>query len=419
MSRYRGIFGFNELCDIISHMNNWAKKFAIIYFAAGLAFLPLATRAETVDDLNKQISSKQEQIQAIKDKAAVYQKNIRDKQTEAASLKNQLSILENKIAKTKLDIEETQVEIEETQLVVRSTELHILAAEDKITSEKTALADILHQIHEADANNPINALLLRDSISEYFNEVEYTKDLQIGLQSALANIKSEKKKLLDNKAHLEEKYAELSTLKDSLEMEKLSLTGENAYKENLLVQTKKSEQKFTELYWQAKQEQESVNKEVAALEKTMRAKIDSMKNTKQPLTDSTLDWPVPKNTLTALFHDPAYPFRYIFEHPAIDIRVKYGTPIKAPAEGYVLTAKDAGRGYSYIALIHADGLSTVYGHVSKIFVAEDDYVARGSVIGFTGGTPGTPGAGRLSTGPHLHFEVRLNGIPVDPLNYLP
>jgi len=382
-------------------------------------FLPLFAAAETVDDLNKQISSKQEQIQAIKDKAAVYQKNIRDKQTEAASLKNQLSILENKIAKTKLDIEETQVEIEQTQIVVRNTELKILAAEDKIGAEKTALSDILHQIYQADSNNPINALLLRDSISEYFNEVEYTKDLQIGLQSALGNIKSEKKLLVENKQHLEDKYTELSKLKDDLEIEKVAQTGENTYKETLLVQTKKSEQKFTELYWQTKQEQESISKEIASLEKTMRAKLDQMKNQKQPLTDSSLDWPVPKNTLTALFHDPDYPFRYIFEHPAIDIRVKYGTSIKAPAEGYVLTAKNAGMGYSYIALIHADGLSTVYGHVSKIFVDEDDYVARGSVIGFTGGTPGTPGAGRLSTGPHLHFEVRLNGIPVNALNYLP
>jgi len=135
--------------------------------------------------------------------------------------------------------------------------------------------------------------------------------------------------------------------------------------------------------------------------------------------DAGFIWPVAKNTITAYFDDPEYPFRYVFEHPAIDIRAGQGTAIKAAASGYIAIAKDAGRGYSYIMIIHGDGLATVYGHVSKIYVQADEYVVQGQSVGLTGGTPGTNGAGRLTTGPHLHFETRLNGVPVDPLEYLP
>lgn len=381
--------------------------------------LPIMLRAEAVNDLSAQIEQKKEEIAEIKKKTAIYQKNIRIKQQEAASLKNQLSILENKIAKTKLDILSTGKEIDGTKLEIRDKELQIIDKEDAIARQRNSLAGILQELHQRDADNPMKIFLVNDSLSSYFNETEYTKDLQNSLQATLSNVKTEKKALQEKKMALEDKQSKLLELKQSLDMAKADLTGETTYRKDLLVQTKNSEEKFTTLYWQAKKEQESISSEITDLEQAMRKKLDQLKKDKPQLTDSQLSWPITENTITSLFHDPDYPFRYLFEHPAIDIRSPQGTTIAAPAEGYVLKAKDAGMGYSYIALIHADGISTVYGHVSKIFVNDDEYVSRGETIGLTGGMPGTPGAGRLSTGSHLHFEVRVNGIPVNPLDYLP
>ncbi len=120
--------------------------------------------------------------------------------------------------------------------------------------------------------------------------------------------------------------------------------------------------------------------------------------------------------------DPDYYAVFGIPHYGVDVPASQGTPIHAPADGLVASAHDAGMGYSYIVLLHSTGagsLSTVYGHVSSFACFDGQTVKKGDVIGYSGGTPGTPGAGWLTTGPHLHFETRIDGIPQDPLKFLP
>jgi murein DD-endopeptidase MepM/ murein hydrolase activator NlpD len=98
-------------------------------------------------------------------------------------------------------------------------------------------------------------------------------------------------------------------------------------------------------------------------------------------------------------------------HEGIDLGAAYGTPIAAAGSGTVIYAGWLG-GYGNLTVIdHGGGLATAYGHQSRIAVSVGQQVSRGEVIGYVGSTG-------HSTGPHLHFEVRINGQPVDPLGYL-
>ncbi len=133
-----------------------------------------------------------------------------------------------------------------------------------------------------------------------------------------------------------------------------------------------------------------------------------------------LDWPVtPILGVSAFFDDASYKKRFGFDHHAIDIPVDQGSPIRAPADATVLKVAMNGLGYSYITLQHGGGMETVFGHVSSATVKVGDTVSFGQVIGRSGGQPGSEGAGLLTTGPHLHFAVKMNGVLVDPLKYLP
>jgi murein DD-endopeptidase MepM/ murein hydrolase activator NlpD len=99
-------------------------------------------------------------------------------------------------------------------------------------------------------------------------------------------------------------------------------------------------------------------------------------------------------------------------HPGIDIGVPTGTPIHAAGSGTVVWCGWMS-GYGNLVMIdHHNGLATLYGHQSRIAVGCNQEVSQGETIGYVGCTG-------FCTGPHLHFEVRLNGNPVDPLGYLP
>ncbi|HRH93900.1 MAG TPA: M23 family metallopeptidase, partial [Candidatus Peribacteria bacterium] len=136
----------------------------------------------------------------------------------------------------------------------------------------------------------------------------------------------------------------------------------------------------------------------------------------QPL---ALQWPVePKYGISAHFEDDAYEAKFGMPHHAVDIPTEQGTVIRAPADGVVAKVSLNGLGYSYIAVDHAGGVQTIYGHVTASLVQEGDKVRTGSPIGLTGGRPGSEGAGLLTTGPHLHFAVRQDGALVDPEQYL-
>ncbi len=129
-------------------------------------------------------------------------------------------------------------------------------------------------------------------------------------------------------------------------------------------------------------------------------------------------WPV-RGPITAGYFDVDYVKVFGVPHRAIDIAVSQGSIVHSIADGVVFAVRDGGAtGFSYVLIGHRGGYASLYGQVSKFLVSKGDIVNMGQAIALSGGTPGTHGAGRMTTGAHVHLEVTKNGEHVDPRSIL-
>lgn len=378
---------------------------------------------DEIEQLRSEIASKQDQLADLQKKQQEYQKLIRERQQEQVDLQGQIEILESSIGKMEAELESTQITIDKTTLEIKKVQLEIAASEEDIAKKQLHLEQLLRLIAQNDGKDTLEILLVHNSLSDFLDQVEYVKELNANMSQVLDEVKTVKAELTEQKEDLDKKKEELNRLKKRLEAQRAAVADQKEAKEYTLDQSQQSEAEYERRLRQARAEQSRANAAIVSAERALRKKLESLKQNGGEQEELTLGngliWPTPKNVITAYFHDPDYPYRHVFEHPAIDYRAAQGTTVRAAASGYVAKAVDNGYGYSYVMIVHADGLSTVYGHLSRIDVTQDQYVSQGDPIGLSGGMPGSKGAGYLTTGAHMHFEVRLNGIPVNPLNYLP
>ena len=363
-----------------------------------------------VDVLNQTLKDKKQNIDQINDKIGEYKKKIEQKEAEKASLAGQLDLISNRTAKTELEIEETKAEIDLVDTEVSYLTDQISALNVKLEQDRKLIASILQKMQVADQSFPLQVFFGSKSLSDLFDEAEALQVVNNDLKRTLEQAK-QSKQIVEEKREIEkEKQKQLEELTTTLKKEKDHLLEEAGAKEKLIQETQKSEATFNALLQDLRQEQSFINQQIQKLQKDIEGKLNASDQTAD---SSVITWPIDPSIkgISAYFHDATYPFRNLFEHPGLDLPAKIGTPVPAAAPGYVAWAR-TGRLYgNYVMIIHSNGLATLYAHLSHIDVKVDEFVPRGKKIGAVGMTG-------FTTGPHLHFEVRKEGIPVNPMNYL-
>lgn len=374
-----------------------------------------------IDELNVKISEKKAKIQELEQSIQDFKNKIAQKQLESKSLKNQMSILDNRISQVQTDVQATEESLDATLLEIKSLSLSIQDKESALSRQKGIVAEMLRDLYHNSGQSYLRIASTYNNFSDFYNKVQYLQTVERELGNNIHALRLTKEGLDREKSAADLKKLAYDTLKSKLLNKKQDLQEDMNVRSNLLTQTKSSEKIYTTQLANLKKQEQAIEDEMSAIEKEVRRKLQEQGKLK--LIDDNkgfFSWPVPSHYITCYFHDPEYPFRNVFEHTGLDMRASFGTPVKAAGSGYIARAKRCTTAscYSYAMIVHDGGLATVYGHLSSIIVNEDQFVTRGDVIGYSGGAMGAVGSGPFATGPHLHFEVRRNGIAVDPMGFL-
>lgn len=372
-----------------------------------------AQTQQEFDELQNEITQRKAAIDDINRKLDEYKKKIKEYAGKSASLVNDIALIENQTAMAELDIAATQTEIEQQNLELSGLEDTIREETAHLEEQRTMLRAMLFSLNQHEDAGVVTAFFGSDTFHEAFDTVNQLEQVNASVQRALDATKQSRTSLEADKTEHEQKLAALVDLEQQLgeRVEKLEMQS-NA-KSVLVAQTASSEAEYRTLMSELRQEQSSIASQIANLQNEVQSKIEDADLVGDA---SVITWPL-TGIITTTFHDPTYPFRHLFEHGGLDIATPVGTSVEASAPGYVAWARTGTQYGNYVMIIHANGMATLYAHLMRMDVVADQFVSRGQQIGLSGGKPGMQGAG-LSTGPHLHFETRKNGIPVDPMLYL-
>lgn len=377
-----------------------------VYFA----FAQEEPVTEEIQALNDTIHQKKESIDQIDRRISQYKKKIQEKMSEKASLAGELELLDNRIAKTQLEIEQTKEEVDLINVEISLLNEQLRTLQIKLDKDRVLMSGILQKVQSQDQHLPLALMFGSDSLSDVFDEAEALQNVNEDLKRTLEKAKQSKASVEEKKATQQTKRDQLEQLELALLKEQDQLEDEVGAQENLITLTQRSEDAFRSLLQELKEEQSFINQQIASLQKEIEGKLS--RNDEAGDT-SLFSWPINPSAhgISATFHDPTYPYRHLFEHSGLDLPAPKGTPVGAAAAGYVAWAR-TGRQYgNYVMIIHANGFATLYAHLSRIDVKPEEFVARGKTIGAVGSTG-------LSTGNHLHFEIRKDGIPTNPTEYL-
>lgn len=363
--------------------------------------------AATVDDIRKKIADNSQKIEDIQKQIDQYSTLLNSTSQQAQTLKNALSTLELTQKKLEANLSLTSTQISKTSLTLDDLNESIDDAEAKIAKTSIAVSRTLQDMNMAESESGIEDLLAYKSISSAFDYIYSLKAIEGQTKLLLEDLRETRMFLGAKKDQVLGEKTRLETYKKSLADQKKLVISNKVEKDTLLKTTQNKESEYKKIVAEKIKEREVFEKELFDYESQLKITVDPSAIPSARL--GVLSWPLENIVITQYFGKTVAAKRLYTSgtHGGIDFKSPIGTKVMAALSGTVIDTEAirTKRGCQYgkwVLIRHANGLTSIYGHLSLVTVSPGDKIVTGDTIGYAGDTG-------YATGPHLHFGVYASG----------
>ena len=379
------------------------------------ALLALVIFAMAVVPVSPALAVSQSEIDALEEQRDELKAEREDMQAEIDALKDeQAGVLEQKRA---LD-EQNEVYRQELELIEEQVELYTRLVDEKaaelekaMAAEEEQLATYRQHVRAMEENGKYTYLSIifgSKSLSELMSNLDMIGEIMEADKRIYDQYTEARERAEEIKAEYEATLEQLGEKQEEYEAEKAELEAKIAEASALIEQLEEEINSNYELYLEVLAQEEALESDI----QNKIAELERQEAANSITSTGTYIWPLPGYSPGSAYGWRMHPiFHEMRFHAGEDIGAPSGTPILAADSGVATVIPDNGNGYgNYIMINHGGGRVTLYAHMSAFAISNGASVTQGQVIGYVGSTGN-------STGPHLHFEVRVNGATTDPKQY--
>jgi murein DD-endopeptidase MepM/ murein hydrolase activator NlpD len=359
---------------------------------------------QKIDTTRGKIGKRKGTEKVLASDIAAYSRKIRRLQGSIATLQTREATIQD-------DLDRRRAQLAQTQEDLRNERARLARLKKKLADGRRLLAVRLKEIYEADTPDLMTVVLNSKGFADLLERGEFLDRIQDADNKIITLVRDAKKDATSTAARLdklENRQQQLTAIvqkrRDEVAAVKNQLIGTRVGYESTKAGKQRALTKVKGERHELESHLDELLKESAKVQAQLQGGLPA-----GPIKGGSgrFIWPV-NGPITAPFCEKR---SWESCHPGMDIAVPIGTPIRAADGGTVRLAGPAGGYGNYTCIQHTASLSSCYGHQSKIMVSVGQHVSQGQIIGLSGNTG-------FSTGPHLHFEARINGAVTNPMNYL-